>query len=269
MKLKKYEGLSSYLIDEDGSVFTLEGLEVSQIRVKPKEYVYLLSTDEMFNGVYLIRRFTSEDIVKAYNSPKAVKCDITQVKGTEPSGTVISGIEEAGEVKKDVYDILLEQQKIREGSIKINSKPRTLKDQKKLVNNGKKKPMKSLHNQPVKSKYLKKGEAVEGKAMNVGLKMLELKAIASEKGYVDPEQLDNPVLELVLVYLKNGEGIQVMLNNLKEVLTAEFGDRLCYYIVNGVVYESARKASSDLKISVNTVLKRCKSNKDGYFYIEK
>ena len=41
-----------------------------------------------------------------------------------------------------------------------------------------------------------------------------------------------------------------------------------YFNIDGINYQSARKASEALKVSVNTVLKRTKMNKDGWFYVE-
>lgn len=42
-----------------------------------------------------------------------------------------------------------------------------------------------------------------------------------------------------------------------------------YFVIDGKTYSSARKAGKELGISVNTVLKRCKANVNGCFYIDK
>lgn len=45
--------------------------------------------------------------------------------------------------------------------------------------------------------------------------------------------------------------------------------KIPFFRIDGVEYQSARSASKALGVAVNTVLKRAKSNKDGWFYIEK
>lgn len=44
--------------------------------------------------------------------------------------------------------------------------------------------------------------------------------------------------------------------------------KLPYLSINGVNYQSARKAAEILGGNYNTILRKCKANKDGYFYIE-
>lgn len=44
--------------------------------------------------------------------------------------------------------------------------------------------------------------------------------------------------------------------------------KIPFFRIDGVEYQSARSASKALGVAVNTVLKRAKSNKDGWFYIE-
>lgn len=282
MKLKKYEGLSSYLIDEDGNVHSDAGIipMISERRLAGTKYVtesfYKLKTDDLHGGFNIIRRFSREDIVKMYNSPKATRYDVTVVKGTEPSGTVISGIEEAGEISEEIFKQLKTkdsklisatqvettiEKKLKATAkavkstldrmektvgFKITSRIRTPKEQKKLLKKGRKKPMKSVHNPSMEARL--------------------------SFAHCDPAQsplVDHMTEEVVLLFLKEGEGLRIPFKKLKEIVQAEYGTESSFYLVNGVIFESARKAAKDCGISVNTVLKRCKANKDGYFYIEK
>lgn len=54
----------------------------------------------------------------------------------------------------------------------------------------------------------------------------------------------------------------------KTIKASEVGLKKPYVIYGDVPYASARKASAATGVSINTLLRRCKENKDGNFYIE-
>lgn len=45
--------------------------------------------------------------------------------------------------------------------------------------------------------------------------------------------------------------------------------KLPYLVIDGIPYQSSREAAKVIGGNYNTILRKCKANKDGYFYIEK
>lgn len=96
--------------------------------------------------------------------------------------------------------------------------------------------------------------------------------ILEEAGDVSQEQMDQLTASKRVVKSnpKAPKSLtQKVRKAIKEVAEAKQGMKIPFFRIDGVEYQSARSASKALGVAVNTVLKRSKSNKDGWFYIEK
>jgi len=90
--------------------------------------------------------------------------------------------------------------------------------------------------------------------------------ILEEAGHISQEQIDQ------LGKSKRQSKVKIMegAGDKKPKTKAKpEGMKIPFFRIDGVEYQSARSASKALGVAVNTVLKRAKSNKDGWFYIEK
>lgn len=198
--LKIYEGLSSYLLAEDGTVYTHSNEPVKLTR----ENNYKLITDELFKigdiHSRIVRRFTVDEVNKLWNSNKAflLKKDVpkTEIENEKTFGTKSNG---------EVVEIAIkpgERSEFEKGLDRAGDTPMYTEDQKAA------------------SKRVVKINPKTPKALTEKVK----KAIKETSGIIE---------------------------------------------VNGKQYPSARAAAKELKISVNTVLRKVKANKDGFSFLEK
>lgn len=114
MIYKQYEMLSEYLITSDGNVIELDTM--CQVDLIPDNVVrnqinYKLLTDETFYSsikdcdVRLWRRYESNDIIRMYNSPKAIVFNSTQVvTDTTKSAQVIKSAQVATIISAQVEE---------------------------------------------------------------------------------------------------------------------------------------------------------------------
>lgn len=97
-------------------------------------------------------------------------------------------------------------------------------------------------------------------------KAMEKKAVLSVI-----EDLNKAVCDAVNENLQSPKpDVRLVKNVLKPANPLKLSEmKVPFFRINGVHYQSARAASKALGVAVNTVLKRAKANKDGWFYIDK
>lgn len=259
MIYKIYEGLSDYLIAPDGTAINKTNNEVIPFQRTPlvAGFTAKLITDETFTfikgkrkPIKLVRRFTREELVKMYGRSKNMFNDLgSEIPYTEkakgisldaykdqPEAKGMSGFEQAiAEASMDKGEVIplkqIEAEYMKEASTFTQEQLDQLAASKRTVkSHPKAKPS-------VQKKVAKAIEAVKPKVVTRGGKkqvtILEEDA-ASITTRTTPVTMKIPFLK-----------------------------------IDGVDYQSARQASKALGVAVNTVLKRAKANKDGWFYIEK
>lgn len=110
------------------------------------------------------------------------------------------------------------------------------------------------------------------RALNKGEKIPTLQltegdhVFVEEASQISQEQMDKLSKRQSKVKIMEGAGDKKPKANAKAKTE---GMKTPFFRIDGVEYQSARSASKALGVAVNTVLKRAKSNKDGWFYIEK
>lgn len=207
--LKIYNGLSSYLIAEDGTVYDKKDQPVNLTREKN----YKLITDELFKlgdtNSRIVRRFTPEDIKRMWNSQKVIDIPGAVKHSLKVSSIVVNEVSFGKKQSGEVVEISIDSNKrsaFEKGLDRAGDTPMYSEDKKKASR-------RTVKSNPKTQKSLK--EKVS-------------KAI---------KETQEPAVVLV--------------------------------VVNGAKYKSARLAAKALNISVNTVLRKAKANKDGFSFLEK
>lgn len=279
MIYKIYEGLSDYLIAPDGTAIQKKTSEVIPFQRTPLvgEFTVKLITDEVYtflNGkrkaIKLVRRFTREELVKMYNRSKQ---EFIDGLGEIPYTTSVPG---QNDIQKTTFSVP------KKGKCIPSTEPEHVAN----VN----KAMADIGQIIV--------DAMSGSGLNIpeGYVLEEAGTITQEQmdqlsaskrvvksnpkapktlvkkvkkaiGTMDKlkPELDKLVKEIVDKELQSeSPDIRIVLNQVQALQPM----KLPYLSIDGIHYQSARQASKATGVSVNTVLKRAKANKDGWFYIE-
>lgn len=237
MIYKIYEGLSDYLIAPDGTAIHKSTGEAIPFQRTPlvAGYTAKLITDETFTflkgkrkPIKLVRRFTREQLVKMYGQSKNMFNDL----GSEVPYT-------------EKY--------------KLDQDPTEWKERTKPAEPG------IVRSMNVVGDVMPEPLVYDPVAKQIAGEFIE------EAGQISQHQLDQLSASKRVVKAnpktKKSE-VKKVTKAIKQAMPKLSEMKVPYFRIEGVHYQSARSASKALGVAVNTVLKRAKANKDGWFYIE-
>jgi len=250
MIYKKYDQLSGYLIAPDATVIEIETYEVVPLEKGLTGWTVKLLSDEVpasFKGLkkplQLVRRFTREQLLKMYATSKN---EFNDEDGAIPYTKAF----EMMELGNQLHDAILEGKPSKDPVVN-KIKDAFMSEATEITPE----MMAKLSNRDPLPAAEPGKRAVKSK-----------KATKSIRPSKDKKVVEDLVQGIVNKNLHSeSPDPRLVMNNLKGSKPMKFP----YLKIDGVSYQSARKAAEALKVSVNTVLKRAKGNKDGWFYIEK
>lgn len=259
MIYKIYEGLSGYLIAPDGTPIEQKTGEVIPFENQKKMgFTAKLVTDEQValvkgkkKPVFLVRRFTREELLKMYDKSKNMFNDLgSEVPYTEKY-KIDQDPAEWKERKKPSEPGIVRSFDVVPDIVTVPSSGSSI-----VFGCSDKESTTDISCDNVPSIPLKIPEGM----------------VLEEAGTITQEQMDKLSASKPKVITRGGKK-QVRTTEVKSGITTVKSTpvtmKIPFLKIDGVDYQSARKAAEALKLSVNTVLKRAKANKDGWFYIEK
>lgn len=257
MIYKKYDQLSGYLIAPDATVIEIETYEV----VKPEKVLtgwgVKLLTDEVpasFRGLkkplQLVRSFSREELLKMYaRSKNEFHDDMEAIPYTKAFKMIETG--------HQLHKAILEGKPSKDPVVN-KIKDAFMSEATEITPE----MMARLSNRdPLPAAEPGSLDAAHEKAS-----VKPKKATKSIRPSKDKKVAEDLVQDVVNKNLHSGSpDPRLVMNHLKGSKPMKFP----FIKIDGISYQSARKASEALKVSVNTVLRKAKANKDGWFYIEK
>ena len=237
MIYKIYEGLSDYLIAPDGTAIHKSTGEAIPFQRTPlvAGYTAKLITDETFT--FLKGKRKPIKLVRRFTREQLVKMYGQSKNMFNDLGSEVPFTQKVKDIAKETN---LEPEDVINARLNVGVQ---------------------IHEAILDGK-----EAIDPVAKQIASEFL------SEAGQVSKQQLDQLSGAKPKVITRGGKK-QVRTTEVKAgtttVKTTPVTMKIPFLKIDGVDYQSARQASKALGVAVNTVLKRAKANKDGWFYIEK